>query len=307
MQTLNSAIRWFLGHCANTRRLSPHTLKAYKQDLSNLGLFVGTSGRDVALETLNRPLVQGWLARMEEVKPRTIRRRLATLKSMFSALERNGIENSNPLEGFRNEIKVGNILPRTIARSTVRSLLHSAHYQPAKNRLATLRRAMETSLIELLFATGMRVGEAVALDLGEVDMERLVISVRGKGNREREIPIMCDELRLALSCQIEARKADSAGPTSPLFVNRNGNRVSDQSVRLILHRHAAMIGGQNITPHMLRHTVATLLLEDGVDLRHIQLLLGHSSITTTTIYVHVSGKSQRQVLARHHPRNKMRI
>jgi integrase/recombinase XerD len=307
MQTLNSAIKWFLGHCAGHRKLSPHTLKAYKHDLTNLGLFAGRSGVDVPLQALSRPMVQDWLAGMEAAKPRTIRRRLATLKSMFSALERQGIESSNPLAGFRNEVKVGSILPRTIARSTVLSLLHSAHHQLAKGRPAIIRKAKETALVEMLFTTGMRVSETVATNLGDVDMHRLVVSVRGKGNREREIPIVCDEPRLALSRQIETRTADGAGPSDPLFVNRNGNRISDQSVRAILRRHAVRIGARKITPHMLRHTVATLLHEDGVDLRHIQLLLGHSSIATTTIYVHVSGQSQRQALARHHPRKKMKF
>jgi integrase/recombinase XerD len=307
MQTLNSAIEWFLGHCANHRKLSPHTLKAYKHDLTNLGSFAAIPGKEVPLQALNRPLVQSWLSGMEAAKPRTIRRRLATLKSMLSALERNGIETSNPLAGFRNDVKVGNILPKTIARSTVLSLLRSTHHQPAKNRSATIRRAMETALIEMLFTTGMRVSEAVATNLGDVDMQRLVISVRGKGNREREIPIVCDGFRVVLSCQMKTRTAEEGGPNDPLFVNRNGNRISDQSVRAILQRHGAKIGAQRITPHMLRHTVATLLLEDGVDLRHIQVLLGHSSIATTTIYVQVSGQSQRQVLALRHPRNQMKI
>jgi integrase/recombinase XerD len=226
---------------------------------------------------------------------------------MFSALERNGDGIANPLAGFRNEVRVGNILPRTIARSTVRSLLHSTHYQSENTHTAAVRKIKETALIEMLFATGVRVSEAVAANIEDVDMDRLVISVRGKGNREREIPIVCDELRLALSRQIGARTRGVTQHSGPLFVSRNGNRVSDQSVRAILRRHALKIGAQKITPHMLRHTVATLLLEDGVDLRHIQLLLGHSSIATTTIYVHVSGQSQRQVLARHHPRKKMTI
>jgi integrase/recombinase XerD len=307
MQTLNSVIDWFLGHCANHRKLSPHTLKAYKHDLNNLRLFATTSGSEVLFQSLNRPLVQGWLAGMEGAKPRTIRRRIAALKSMLSALERNGIATSNPLTGFRNEVRVGNVLPRTIARSTVQLLLRSAHRQSAKSRSETVKRAKETALIEMLFATGMRVSEAVATNLGDVDMQRLVISVRGKGNREREIPIVCEEFQTALVGQIRARTVDGAGPNDPLFVNRNSNRTSDQSVRAILHRHAIKIGAQRITHHMLRHTVATLLLEDGVDLRHIQLLLGHSSIATTTIYVHVSGQSQREVLARHHPRKKMKI
>jgi integrase/recombinase XerD len=153
----------------------------------------------------------------------------------------------------------------------------------------------------------MRVGEIVSIDLMQVDMERLVISVRGKGNREREIPIVCDAFREALSQHLAERCPEEGTADAPLFINRRGARMSDQTVRSVLRRHAAQIGTRHITPHMLRHTVATLLLEDGVDLRHIQRLLGHSSITTTTIYVHVSERSQRQALARRHPRNKMTI
>ncbi|MGO8699411.1 MAG: tyrosine-type recombinase/integrase [Limisphaerales bacterium] len=161
MQTLNSAIEWFLGHCANHRKLSPHTLKAYKHDLAKLELFAARSGGEIPLQSLNRPMVQGWLADMKMSKPRTIRRRLATVKSMFSTLERNGVETRNPMAGFRNEVRVGNILPRTIARSTVQSLLHSAHHQSAKSRSAVVRKAKETALIEMLFATGVRVSRLV--------------------------------------------------------------------------------------------------------------------------------------------------
>ena len=135
----------------------------------------------------------------------------------------------------------------------------------------------------------------------DIDLERLVISVCGKGNREREIPIVCDGFREALSQHLAQRYTQEGPNEKPLFVNRRGHRMSDQSVRAILRRHGTKISTRRITPHMLRHTVATLLLEDGVDLRHIQRLLGHSSIATTTIYVHVSERSQRQALARRHP------
>jgi integrase/recombinase XerD len=162
----------------------------------------------------------------------------------------------------------------------------------------------------MLFSTGMRVSEVVFTDIGHVDMDRQVISVHGKGNREREIPIVCDAFREALLQHLSERRRGvtaQAAQEVPLFVNRRGSRMSDQSVRAVLRRHAARAGVRRITPHMLRHTVATLLLEDGVDLRHIQRLLGHSSITTTTIYVQVSERSQRQALVRRHPRNKMKI
>lgn len=160
-------------------------------------------------------------------------------------------------------------------------------------------------MLETLFSTGMRVSEVVGLNLEHVDMGRLIIHVHGKGNRERQIPIVCLPVQEALRHQISQRVAAGAKPTDHLFSNRRGSRLSDQSVRSILRRYAEEIGASKITPHMLRHTVATLLLEDGVDLRHIQRLLGHSSIATTTIYVHVSERSQRHALARRHPRNKM--
>jgi len=152
------------------------------------------------------------------------------------------------------------------------------------------------------------VSEVVATNIGHIDTQRLSISVQGKGNREREIPIVCDAFRIALEAQIAERKSSGAGLDDPVFVNRRGSRMSDQSIRAVLRRHtSANAGNRRITPHMLRHTVATLLLEDGADLRHIQRLLGHSSITTTTIYVHVTQRSQRRILARCHPRNKMNV
>ena len=307
MDTLNSAIEWFLGHCANHRKLSTHTLKAYRHDLARFRVFASGPSAEVPFGSVDHALVQSWLANMKDAKPRTVRRRLATLKSMFACLERQGNALSNPIARLRSEVKVGNSLPRTVARATVRSLLRSARKQLVTNPISSRRMIQETAIIEILFSTGMRVSEVVAIDIAQVDIERLVISVCGKGNREREIPIVCDAFREVLSQQIVERCKEGATPDAALFVNQRNTRMSDQSVRAIVRRHAARIGVRRITPHMLRHTVATLLLEDGTDLRHIQRLLGHSSITTTTIYVQVSDRSQRLALTRRHPRNKMSI
>ncbi|HEV2693363.1 MAG TPA: tyrosine-type recombinase/integrase [Verrucomicrobiae bacterium] len=303
MDTLNSAIEWFLAYCKNHRKLSAHTLKAYQHDLKHFYVFASESVAEVPILSADRSLVQRWLGDMKTVKPRTIRRRLASLKSMFASLERHGTIINSGLAGLRCEVKIGKSLPRTIARTTVKSLLRSAHKQSGTSH----GNIQETALIEILFSTGMRVSEIVALNVKQIDMERLVISVRGKGNREREIPIVCNAFQDTLSQHLTEREVEIGAADAPLFVNRRGNRMSDQTVREVLRRHAAQIGTRRITPHMLRHTVATLLLEDGVDLRHIQRLLGHSSITTTTIYVQVSERSQRQVLTRRHPRNKMLI
>lgn len=244
---------------------------------------------------------------MKDVKPRTVRRRLATVKSMFSCLERQGFISNDPIGRFRSEVKVGSSLPRIVARSTVRSLLRSPRKQAMSVQVPNANLMQEIALLEMLFSTGMRVSEVSATTIKQVDLERQVISVRGKGNREREIPIVCGEFQDALQRQLAWRFLNSAEGDAPLFVNRRGILLSDQSIRAILRKHATNIGSKRITPHMLRHTIATLLLEDGVDLRHIQRLLGHSSITTTTIYVHVSERSQRRVLSQKHPRNKMTI
>jgi integrase/recombinase XerD len=307
MNTLNSTIKWFLGHCIDHRKLSSHTLKAYRHDLDHFRMFVSGPSNDASLQSINQTSVQKWLGSMSGVKPRTVRRRLATVKSMFSSMARSDNGISNPIAGLRCEVKVGSSLPRTIGRATVRSLLRSSRNQATASSPASCRAIQETALIETMFSTGMRVSEIVATNIVQLDMERLVISVHGKGNREREIPVVCEAFREALSQHLEKRIEQGATADAPFFINRRGVRMSDQSARTILRQHAMRIGVRRITPHMLRHTVATLLLEDGVDLRHIQRLLGHSSIATTTIYVHVSERSQRQVLARRHPRNKMNI
>jgi integrase/recombinase XerD len=306
---LNSGIEWFLSHCADHRKLSPHTLKAYKYDLNHFLKFL-MEGRKIGIQpfAINRDIVRRWLGSMTCAKPRTVRRRLAVIKSMFASFERYEKTSSNPIAGLRNEVKIGVSLPRTIARSAVRALLNSTRHQTVVSPNAIRRKTRDMAIVELLFATGMRVGEAVAINIGHIDTQRLSIFVRGKGNREREIPIVCDAFREALEAQIAIRKSSGASTDDPVFINRRGTRMSDQSVRAILRRHTSVkTGDHRVTPHMLRHTVATLLLEDGADLRHIQRLLGHSSITTTTLYVHVTERSQRRILTRCHPRNKMNI
>ena len=275
METLNSAIEWFIGHCANHRKLSVHTLKAYRHDLK---IFSATScrnrreGDSIPISTVDKNAVQNWLASMNNMKPRTVRRRLATVKSMFSALERQGCIANDPLGRFRSEIKVGSSLPRIVARSTIRSLLRAPRKQIASSTSSRARLMQEITLLEMLFSTGMRVGEVAGSTIGQVDMDRQIISVHGKGNREREIPIVCDAFEKSLVEQIKWRRLNDGTASSPLFVSRRGTGLSDQSIRAILRRHANNIGAKRVTPHMLRHTVATLLLEEGVDLRHIQRL-----------------------------------
>lgn len=166
MQTLKSATDWFLAHCTHHRKLSPHTLKAYRHDLAHISAFASeVELDDVGIASVDRKLVQRWLGSMTDVQPRTVRRRLATVKLMFSSLERHGAVSENLLAGLRCEVKVGLNLPRTVARSTVTSLLRAVRNQAARSPDAMRRTTRETALVELLFATGMRVSEVAAMNI----------------------------------------------------------------------------------------------------------------------------------------------
>ena len=248
MNTLSSAIEWFLGHCANHRKLSAHTLKAYRHDLKLFDAFLSNASMEsnVVLPAIDKNTVQRWLGGMNGVKPRTVRRRLATVKAMFSCLERQECIANDPLGRFRSEIKVGSSLPRVIARSTVRSLLRSPRKQANSSPVAQVRLMQESALLETLFSTGMRVSETSSLTIGQVDLERQTISVHGKGNREREIPIVCGGFQEALLRQIAWRRANGGMADSPLFVSRRGTRLSDESIRAILRRHAGLIGARRV-------------------------------------------------------------
>ena len=194
---------------------------------------------------------------------------------------------------------MGKPLPRIVSRKVVGKLLRSINQKGPSPENTPIRTIRDRTLLELLFGTGMRVSEVSNLRRMSVDLVSERILVNGKGNRERIIPIVNHELFDSLEDHIRSRKAK---PSDFLFVNRSGRRLTEQSIRNILHRHAALLNLGKVTPHMLRHTCGTLLLEQGVDLRHIQKLLGHSSIVTTTIYAQVSEHSHRDILKKRHPR-----
>jgi integrase/recombinase XerD len=306
MEMFADASEWFLGYCEEQKKLSPHTLKAYKHDLCRFSYFVkSTTEGPLRAGHIDKSLVQKWLGSMRDFRPRTVRRRLATIKAMFAALERNGKIDSNHLSSLRSEVKLGVSLPRTISRASIQALLRAPRKRKNRNvRVETIR---DIALVELLFATGIRVSEAVRLNVRDVDLDRLTLFVRGKGNREREIPIVCDVVESALRRLVRSRQTEAGEENPPLFVNRRSTRLSDQSIRGLLRHYAQKAGIVRVTPHMLRHTVATMLLEEGADLRHIQRLLGHSSISTTTLYAQVAERSHRQVLERRHPRKRLNV
>jgi integrase/recombinase XerD len=304
MQFLNDSIQAFLNHCEFERNFSGHTVKAYRLDLAQFTRFIVEHGKLNDGARVSRSDLREFSRSLHHYKPRTQRRKLAVVKSLFGFLEREGLLEPNPARNLRLNIRLGRILPRTVSLPTLQAFFHQLY----ANRNERMRQARcsnlavrDIALFELMFSSGMRVSEISDLRVGTVDLERRTILVRGKGNKERAIPICDSEVHSALVAHVAGQPV-SRSANSFFFTNRRGGRLSEQSIRIALTCHAKAANLERITPHVFRHTVATMLLEQGVDLRFIQVLLGHSSIVTTTIYAHVNDKSQREVLTQRHPR-----
>jgi integrase/recombinase XerD len=309
MQILSDSIRAFLNHCEFERNFSGHTVKAYRLDLAQFSRFTAEQCHSDDTTRVNRSHIRDYSRHLHHYKPRTQRRKLAAVKSLFGFLEREGVVEPNPARNLRLDIRVGRILPRTVSLSTLQAFFRALY----ANRNALLRQARcgnlairDIALFELMFSSGMRVSEISNLRVGTVDLERRAILVRGKGSKERLIPICDIDVHSALVAYVGLPKTPREADAF-FFINRFGRRLSEQSIRLVLKHHAKAANIEKITPHVFRHTVATMLLEQGVDLRFIQTFLGHSSIVTTTIYAHVNDKSQREVLTHRHPRRLLRL
>lgn len=298
MRALSDSIASYLIWGEYERKLSPETLKAYRIDLRQFSEFFDGQWPD-------RNMLSGYIKHLNRsFAPRTVKRKLASVRAFYHDLEFNGSLAENPFHKLRTGIRFPNQLPRDIPSQTVYDLLESAYRAYTPEKRETLRDIM---VLELLFSTGLRVSELCALSgstfvLNESEL-RLLIS--GKGRKERVLQLSTPELvHLAhMYCQAFAEEIQMK---KAILFNRRGYPLSPQSVRGIIRKHLKRAGATcHITPHMFRHTFATSLLEAGVDIRYIQALLGHSSISTTQIYTHVSARQQTLLLAEKHPRGKM--
>ena len=298
MQELFKLINDYLDCCENSKKLSADTLKAYRIDLRQFQEFAGE--RWTEKETLNRYVMH--LNR--QFAPRSVKRKLASVRAFFSELEFNEAIEGNPFNKFHIKIQYPQQLPRTIPEDVVKKLLQSAYNGYAPTNRETL---LDIVVLELLFSTGLRVSELCALTPETFSMSDsgLRLLVKGKGRKERIIEITTPEL-IKLLKLYTSQYSYEISFQSAILINRRCRPLTPQSIRRIIHKHLKRIGlASNITPHMFRHTFATSLLEAGMDIRYIQSLLGHSSISTTQIYTHVASPRQTQLLAEKHPRGKM--
>jgi integrase/recombinase XerC len=279
----------YLESLALERNLSPYTLRNYEGDLR--GLFAFLEQRDIEPCALSRQIFREYLSRLvaDGVSPGSIQRKVSAARGFYRWLHAQGVIESNPLANVKGPRKPRR-LPSFLTHDEVTALISS----PRGSRPQAMR---DRAILELLYATGMRVSEIAALNLDDVDLDGQAVRVLGKGNKER-IVIMGDPAREALEQYLrEARPKLATGPERAFFLNRDGGRLSVRRVQLMLRKYAAAAGlGKRAYPHLLRHTFATHLLDGGADLRVVQELLGHANVNTTQVYLHVTEERQRKVM-----------
>lgn len=302
METTRTEIEKYLKLCRFQKNLDGKTIKAYRIDLRQFFDFWEETSRSLSKETLT-----DYIEKLNKTfKPKSVKRKIAALKAFFHYLEEEEILPENPFHKLKIHMQQPKTLPRVVPLHLIEAMLRTAYAEIGDTKGNAHRTAVrDAAVMEMLFATGVRVSELCGLNVKDVDFSRACIMVWGKGAKERLLYIgnieVLDTLKRYLS--LSDHSTDS-----PLFLNKRGNRLSEQSVRTILRKYEQKANlTLHVTPHMFRHSFATLLLEEGVDIRYIQKMLGHSSIVTTQIYTDVATAKQREILTQKHPRNHLHM
>ena len=301
MNNLNDYITEYIEYCQYRKRLDFKTLKAYHIDLNQYSLFSSELPTCLSRETLDLYITN----LHKQFKPKTIKRKIASLKAFFHYLEYRELLSENPFQKLDIRFREAKLLPKTIPFHSIQLFLCTLYDQRehAKSEYQLRCCIRDIAVIELLFATGIRISELCSLRPSDIDLKSHNILIYGKGAKERILQIENPEVILAMASYQKTfeKEIEICGY---FFVNRLNHKLSAQSVRFMINQYAKLAGiNLHITPHMFRHSFATLLLEQDVDIRYIQRMLGHSSISTTEIYTHVSNTKQKEILVHKHPRN----
>lgn len=312
MYTMQMASKDFFAHCRFEKNLSSKTLKAYETDLSQLQKFLIENTYSLEIEAITKIQLKEYLAKISILKPKSIKRKIATIKAMFNYLEFEDRLAVNPLRKMRISIKESKTLPRTLALTEMQGIFQSAYKRKDETRDKSIYQSNEAlrdvAVVELLFATGARVSEIANIKCDSIDLNSGDVILRGKGDKERILQICNKQTLQALKTYYKTFSGQIEKSENYFLINRFGHKLSDQSIRTIVKKLAIKAGIQkHVTPHCFRHSFGTLLLENDVDIKYIQLLLGHSSIMTTQIYTHVNREKQKQILKAKHPRNAFKI
>lgn len=306
MNNLNTLIQNYLEYCKFQKRLDEKTLKAYQIDLQQFSKNI----YDKKIAEINSPILENYIAALHsQYQPKTVKRKIATLKAFFHYLEYKEIISQSPLNRmqlhFREPIK----LPKTIPLHTLELFLSTIYdqYKHAPTLYQRRNALRDAAVAELLFSSGMRISELCSLSPDNINLYDGTILIYGKGSKERRIQIGNNDV-LEILRKYKKEFTAEINFCHHFFTNQNNAPLSDQSVRRMINKYCSLAAIElHITPHMFRHTFATSLLEADVDIRYIQEMLGHSSINITEIYTHVAMAKQRDILATKHPRRNFKI
>lgn len=295
-------VEGYLEYCKYRKELDEKTLKAYKIDLKQYFAFVFS-------DDPQKDEIEKYITELhKKYKQKTVKRKIASIKAFYSYLEEEDLIDSNPFRKIKVKFKETEVLPRIIPRIEIEQLLnymYSCQEDMKKKGNKCLSR--DIAIVEVFFATGARVYEISNIRADCIDLESGSIRIMGKGGKERYIQIVDEDVfdilkRYYLENEVAIKKSGY------FFVNRRGTRFTEQSIRNMMKKYTKQAGiDRNITPHMFRHSFATYLIEEGVDISCVQQILGHSSIKTTQIYIHIAAKKQAEILKSLHPRKQMCI
>jgi len=292
----------YLRHLRGQRNMADHTVRAYRTDLLNLFTHLDRLGID-SMDKVDLRALRSWLAKQHTVghARTTLQRRAAAARVFFAWAHETGQVTTDPAANLRSP-KTTRVLPPTLERATAAQMLDEA--VTTARETGGPAAARDVAILEVLYSTGIRVSELCSLDVNDLDRERRVIRVFGKGSKERTVPIGAPALRAVEFWLTKARPqltTDESG--AALFIGERGKRIDPRVVRRIVHRSLRMTeGAPDLGPHGLRHAMATHLLEGGADLRSVQEMLGHASLATTQIYTHVTNERLRAAFEQAHPR-----
>jgi len=307
--TVLDAIGVFLNHCRYEKKLSPKTIKAYTTDLTQFTAFLAAKEVNI-ITAITKHEIRAYLEHINNLKPKSIKRKIAATKALFNFLEFDDLISINPFRKMKIQIREPKVLPTVLELGEISKMLKLLYGKlnsiDNKETYAYKEALRNAVVIELLFATGGRVSEIAGLLSKNINLKDGAVLLHGKGNKERLVQV-CNKETLRLLSEYKKSWGKAIELSGGYFlVNRVGKCLSTQSIRNLVAAISRKTGlHKHITPHVFRHSFATLLLERDVDIKYIQFMLGHSSIVTTQIYTHVNQAKQKRLLKAKHPRRDM--
>ena len=299
---LEDKLAAYLEYCEYRKELDRKTLKAYRIDLRQYFEYI-------CVDEPDKEKIEEYVTHLHKsYKQKTVKRKIASIKAFYNYLEETEIIAESPFRKIKVKFKETVTLPRIIPREEIEKLLNHMYQCLNENDKASRKFMLrDVAVIEVFFATGARVYEISNIRDDSINLNTGLIRLMGKGGKERYVQISNTSILEVLKKYYDENE-QSINKSGYFFVNNRESRYTEQSIRLMLKKYTKQAGiERNITPHMFRHSFATYLIEEGVDVSCVQQILGHSSIKTTQIYIHIAAKKQAEILKELHPRNNMKI